>query len=83
MWQDTLLGFSIWVLLAALVPTLLSQTKKPTFLTSIATGIALSAITIAYVSLEFWTSALPSALMAGAWFLLAYQRYRIDARKGD
>ena len=78
MWQDTLLGIAIWVLLAALVPTLVSKTKKPTFLTSIATGLALTAITYAYASLEFWWSALPSSLMALAWFTLAYQRYRMD-----
>lgn len=80
MWQDVLLGISIWVLLVALVPTLLSRTKKPTFLTSVVTGFALSAITAAYASLEFWTSALPSALMAGSWFYLAYQRYRLDRK---
>jgi len=82
MWEDIVLGTAIWVLLAALIPTIVSKTKKPTFLTAITTGTALLAITSAYVSLGFWWSAVPSSFIAGAWFIIAYQRYRLDAKEG-
>ncbi|MBI4079843.1 hypothetical protein HY414_01260 [Candidatus Kaiserbacteria bacterium] len=83
MWQDFVLGGAIWVLLLSLLPTLISQTKKPALLTAIFTAIALSVIAATYLSLGFWSSAIPSALMAGAWFYLTYQRYRLDAKSDN
>lgn len=81
MWQDALLAAANWTLLAAIIPTLLHKTHKPTFSTSIVTGACLVAITFAYATLNLPLAALPAGLMAGSWFTLAYQRYRINARE--
>lgn len=81
MWEDIVLAASNWVLLAALIPTVLHKTQKPTFLTSIATALALTAITITYAAISLWYAALAAGLMAGAWFLLAYQRYQLNKNR--
>jgi hypothetical protein len=78
MWQDFVLAIIIWILLAALIPTVLHRTQKPTLSTGILTGTALAVIAFTYVSMELWNSALASAFISAAWFLLAYQRYKLN-----
>lgn len=80
MWQDFLLAGVIWVLLAALIPTVLHKTQKPTLATSLLTGSALAVIAFTYASLEFWNAALATTLISGTWFVLAYQRHRLNKR---
>ena len=78
MWQDWLLSVAVWVLLFAMIPTLISKTEKPALLTSLITGSALAIIAFVYATLSLWWSAVPTALISASWFVLAYQRYRLD-----
>ncbi len=78
MWQDVLLAIVNWTLFVSLIPTVLSKTQKPTLLTSILTAVALAAITFTYATLSLWFAALPVLLTASAWFVLAYQRYKLN-----
>lgn len=81
MWQDILLAGVNWVLLVAIIPTLLHKTQKPTLTTSVLTGLCLSAIGFAYVTLDLLLAALPVGLMAASWFVLAYQRHRLNKQE--
>ncbi len=78
MWVDVLLGVVNWILVFALVPTVLSKTEKPTLLSSLITGICLAGIASAYVVLSLWIAAVPAALQALQWGVIGYQRYRIN-----
>jgi hypothetical protein len=80
MWQDITLAIVIWILLAALIPTILNKTQKPTLSTGLLTGSALAVIAFTYFSMDLMNAALASSLISGAWFLLAYQRYKLNQR---
>jgi len=82
MWEDVLLGIVNWVLVIALFPSLLSKDEKPAFLSSSIVGVSLIGISIAYISLSLVIGAIPAILQAVQWFVLAYQRYRINAKTG-
>lgn len=82
MWQDTLLGAVNWLLVAFLLPTMLSKTEKPAFISSILTGTCLLGIAISYYTLDLTIGALPATLQALIWFVLGFQRYRINKKSG-
>lgn len=82
MWVDALLGTANWILVVALLPTVLSKTEKPTLISSLITGLCLAGIASAYIALSLWIAAIPAALQAFQWVLLGYQRYRINKNSG-
>ena len=82
MWQDVLLGVVNWLLVAFLLPTVVSKTEKPAFVSSLLTGICLFGIAISYYTLGLTVGALPATLQALLWFILAYQRWRLNRAEG-
>jgi hypothetical protein len=80
MWQDLLLSIVQWGFIAALMPTLLHKTQKPTVTTCAFTALGMLAITITYISLELWAAVASSSLLTLAWVVLAHQRYKLNAQ---
>jgi hypothetical protein len=83
MWQDILLGLANWILVLSLMPTVLSRTEKPAFLSSILTGTCLLGIALSYYTLGLLMGAIPAALNGAQWFILAYQRQRLNRKSGE
>lgn len=83
MWQDTLLGAANWVLLVSLLPSIVSKEEKPALASSLITGTCLLAIAFSYYALGLMQAALPASLVALQWFILGYQRYRINRGRGE
>lgn len=81
MWQDWVIAIVQWVFIAALVPSLLHPTEKPTLSTSLTTGIAIFVFAFTYATLGLWTSVVSSAMLGTAWLALAYQRWRLNSRR--
>lgn len=75
MWQDWVLAFLGWILLAALFPSIFSD-DKPALKTSVMTGSALLTMGFIQATLSLWWSALVLLLTAGTWSVLAYQVWR-------
>ncbi len=76
-WQDWIFSTGSIIFSIALVPSVLGK-DKPALSTSLMTGTILAIYIVAYISLSLWFSAATSVLIAGTWFLLAYQKYRQD-----
>ena len=73
-WQDVLLsicgfGFSI-----ALLPNLLNKKTQMPLFSSVITGSLLSAMVVAFISLELWLTVISTTLTATMWWLLAIFR---------
>ncbi len=85
MWQDWVLSGVNWVFIISMIPTILSASKKPALSTSLLTGTGMLAIAGTYVSLELPAAVFAASILGAEWFLLAWQRYRLDRRasKGD
>lgn len=71
--QDWVLSACQWGFLLALVPSLLSK-DKPVIGTSVMTGMLLAIMAITFATLALWVSAISTAIVALAWFVLAGQR---------
>lgn len=82
MWQDAFLGAIQWVMVLLLLPTLISKTEKPTLISSICIGLCLLGIAVAYFTLGLRIGALPAFIQGLMWFVLGYQRYRINKKRG-
>lgn len=80
MWQDYVIAVIQWTFVIALIPSLIHPTQKPAVMTSLMTGILLIVLGFAYASLDLWKSFIPVVLLAFAWFLLAYQRHRLNQK---
>ena len=73
-WQDALLamcgfGFSI-----ALLPNLLNKKTQIPLFSSVLTGSLLTAMIVAFFSLELWLTVVSTSLTATSWWLLAIFR---------
>lgn len=76
-WQDIIIAIGQWVFLLALLPSIFGK-DKPALATSILTGVVLAVFAVTFATLSFWTSAISSIIVSGAWFMLAAQKYRIN-----
>lgn len=83
MWQDILLGGANWILLVSLLPSIVSKEEKPALASSIITGVCLLAIAFSYYSLGLLQAAIPASLVGIQWFILGYQRARINRARGE
>lgn len=81
MWQDWIIAGVQIVFAISLIPSVLHKENKPSLSTSIFTSAGLYTLSAVYVSLALWFAAIMAASIATLWATLAYQRYRIDARK--
>lgn len=75
MWQDYVLAVGAFLLAAALVPSIRSQ-SKPALSTSLLTGSVLVLFTVTFVSLQLWISAFAELLSVIMWAILAVQVIR-------
>jgi len=79
-WQDIIFSIGSWIFTIALIPSILGK-DKPAISSSLITGLVLTVYVIAYGSLNFWLSSVSVGSAALAWFILAYQKYRIIKKK--
>lgn len=82
MWQDYVLGAAQWVFFIALIPALLHPDEKPPFISSLLTGVLLATLACTYLSLGLKFGSFPAFLQSLQWLALAFQRYRINTKKG-
>ena len=81
MWQDWVIALIIWIFLAALIPTILDKKQKPALSTALITGIGMAILTFTYATLELWQSVISGVLITIAWFVLAWQRWKLNQKE--
>lgn len=81
MWQDWAIAIIQWVFVVALIPTIRDPLAKPKFSSSLLTAVLLTAMSGTFVTLELWNGAFSSLAIAIAWYILAFQRWKIDNKK--
>jgi len=72
-WQDIILSIGSLFFIAGLLPSVLSQ-NKPAVTTSITNALVLLTFTITYATLSLWFAAVTTAITAGLWAVLAFQK---------
>lgn len=82
-WQDILITIGSWIFAIALVPSILNRTSKPALSSSLITASILTIYVVVYASLRFWGSAASTALVAAAWWILAYQKWRLNNKENS
>lgn len=75
-WQDIVLTAGSWVFTIALLPSILGKDKPP-LTTSLLTGSILAIYTFTYATLSFWLTTASTGVLCIAWFILAFQKYRM------
>lgn len=78
-WQDAVFFFGQIVFVVALIPTIRGK-SKPALSSSIVTGFILTIFAITYLSLGLWFSTAASIATSASWWILAYQKYRQQAK---
>ena len=79
-WQDWVFSVGGFLILASLVPTIRVD-QKPALTTSVMSVGLLSLFSVTMATLGLWLSALANASVAGAWAVLAAQRYSAMKRE--
>ncbi len=74
-WQDLIFLVGNWVFVAAMIPTIRGN-SKPALQTSLTTAVVLTTFVVCYLTLNLWLAAFSTALSAGTWYVLAYQKSR-------
>lgn len=78
-WQELIFAAGNLVFFIGLLPSIFS-TDKPAFWTSIITAPFLTLFVFAFYSLELYWSAVGVALGAGAWWILAIQKFLLKRK---
>ncbi len=87
-WQDIILTIGSWIFAIVLIPSIRSKTDKPALSSSLLTAILCTTYIFVYLSLRFWTTSVSMSVLALAWWILAYQKWKQkkeenpDARSG-
>jgi len=76
-WQDFVLTSGSIAFIIALAPSVLSK-DKPALTTSLLTGTVLAIYAFVYVTLSLWLTTITVAITSLTWFILAYQKYRMN-----
>ena len=79
-WQDVVIASGSWLSILFLLPTVLSDTRKPHWLTGISFFVILAVFAFTFVSLGLWLSSIPTLIQANIYGLLAYQSYKIKLK---
>lgn len=74
-WQDVLIMISVFGLSVALIPSIRSA-NKPALKTCLISFVFVTAITIAFMTLQLRLSAIAEGLVAVAWLILLIQQKR-------
>ena len=80
MWQDWVLGGTLWMFAAVLIPTITHPTNKPSLSTSLLTALGNFVVSYTFATLSLWNSALAALVIGAAWSILTIQRWRLDRR---
>ena len=78
MWQDWVLAAVQWVFAIALIPTILHKTHKPALTSALLTSTCLVISTFTVASLGLTQAAIGNAVSTLAWFIILYQRWRLN-----
>lgn len=81
-WQDIVISLCSWAATAALVPTIIGK-DKPALSSCLLTAALVTTFGICYVTLDLYSAAASSWLLAGAWLTLAVQQWRKKGRPTD
>ena len=76
-WQDIVFTIGAWIFAILLIPSIRSQ-DKPALTSSFFTATLLSIYVFVYASLYFWGAMISTAVLALAWWILAYQKWRMN-----
>lgn len=74
-WQDIVLSLGGYIFIIALIPSVLSS-DKPALSSSLLTGAILGVFAVVYATLDLWSSAISTSLLALTWLVLAWQKWR-------
>lgn len=77
-WQDIILTVGSWIFAIVLVPSIRSKTDKPALSSSLLTATLCTVYIFVYISLRFWTTSVSMSVLAAAWWVLAYQKWRMN-----
>jgi hypothetical protein len=80
MWQDYSFMACNALFVMAQIPTLRHRTDKPPMSSSLMTGALLMVITYTFWSLTLHVSAFSAFVLGIVWFVIAYQKWRIDTK---
>ena len=80
LWQDFVLTSGATIFAFALVPSIVSN-NKPALWASLSTAVVLVVFAGVYVSLTLWFSFLTTFITALLWFLLAFQKLRMNKKE--
>jgi hypothetical protein len=75
-WQDLVFSIGAFVLTIALIPTILGK-EKPKLSTSAITATIITAFSFSYFTLGLTLSGLAAAINSVAWYILAFQSFRV------
>lgn len=82
-WQDIVFSIGSWIFALALVPSIMSKSDKPALSSSLLTAGLLTCYVPTYASLHLWASALSGSVIALAWWILAYQKWKLNKRNNS
>lgn len=83
MWQDIVIAVIQWALLLALLPSIFHPSHKPALWSSLFTGTMLVILSATFWTLELTNATLASTAVAIAWFILAWQRVKLNKGETD
>ena len=78
MWQDWVIAIVQWVFALVLIPAIRHPLNKPPFSSSLLTAILLTVLSFVFYTLSLWNSTFSSLAVAAAWYVLAWQKFRMD-----
>lgn len=78
-WQDAAFMAGGFIFAPSLVFSALQREGKPPLKTSLPTAIVLSVYLVCYSTMGFWLAFVSTALTAVMWYILSWQRWRINA----
>ncbi len=81
-WQDYVLMIGGMILWISIIPMVRARDKPP-FLTSIPTSVILTIFVACLVSLKLYLTAFSTACTAIFWWILVFQRIRLNTRERD
>lgn len=79
-WQDIVISIVQWTFVLTLLPSVFSS-DKPALATSVLTGILLTTLAATFATIPLWNATVSSAAVGVVWFVLAYQKYRLNRQE--
>lgn len=77
MWQDWIIAACQWIFVIALIPAIRHKTDKPPLFSSLLTALLLTVMSATFFTLGLWNGTFSALAVAIAWYILAWQRWRI------